>query len=82
VKRPNFEGMSVFQLQVYIEENNYDEDYCTIVDNVPDYDPFQDKPDSFKGTIEEWYTELDSFEDVIRDELMDIARVVYIAKIL
>lgn len=62
----------LFQLMVWAEENNFTEEYDPIYEELPDYNPFQEKPDSFKGTLEEWDEELDSFEKEIKKEYIEI----------
>jgi len=79
MKRPNFESMGLFQLMYFAETNNYDYDYCPFVDDLPDYNPFQDRPENYPGTDEQWQKELDEFEDVIKKEYVEICKKIYIA---
>jgi hypothetical protein len=70
-KKPAFSKMSLFQLMNWLEENNYDrETYLPVVDEVDDmgYNPFQDKPDSYKGSLEDWERELDEVETYLKNK--------------
>ena len=78
MKRPNFESMSVFQLENWIEKFNYDDHYIPLIDYVEEYNPFQDMPDTYQGTIDDWWKELDDFEDFARQQALESAKELYV----
>lgn len=65
----SFSKMSLFQLMNWLEENNYNEEtYLPIVDEIDDmgYNPFQDMPDNYEGTLEDWEKSLDEVESYLK----------------
>ena len=76
-KSPNFDKMSLFQLMIFCEDNNYDDDWCEIVQDLPDYNPFEVKPDSFAGTDEEWEVEIETFSKLVEEEYREICKKIY-----
>lgn len=68
-KGPSFNKMSLFQLMNWLEENNYNEEnYLPIVD-IPDdmgYNPFENMPDNYDGTLEDWEKSLDEVESYLK----------------
>ena len=67
-KKPSFSKMSLFQLMNWLEENNYDDSFSAIVDKIDDmgYNPFQDMPDNYEGTLEDWEKSLDEVESYLK----------------
>ena len=67
-KKPSFSKMSLCQLMNWLEENNYDDSFSAIVDKIDDmgYNPFQDMPDNYEGTLEDWEKSLDEVESYLK----------------
>ncbi len=58
----------------WLEDNNYDrETYLPVVDSVDDmgYNPFQDKPDNYSGSLEDWERELDEVELYLKNQYIE-----------
>jgi hypothetical protein len=70
--------MSLFQLYQFIDDNNYDDDYMQIVESPEEYDIFQEMPESYVGTIEDWHKELDAFEEVAKEEALATSKELYV----
>ena len=81
MKRPRFEEMSLFQLMNFVEENNYSNETgdCIVYELPDEWSPFENKPDNYIGTTDEYYKELDSFEDIVKKEYLEICKKIYIA---
>jgi hypothetical protein len=67
-KNPAFNKMSLFQLMNWLEDNNYDDNFSAIVDTPDDmgYNPFENMPDNYKGTLEDWEKSLDEVESYLK----------------
>jgi hypothetical protein len=70
--------MSVFQLENWIEKFNYDDHYMPLINYDGEYNSFQNMPDSYVGTIEDWWKELDDFEDFARQQALESAKELYV----
>ncbi len=77
-----FDKMSLFQLMNWLEDNNYDENYMPIVDEIDDmgYNPFENMPDNYSGTLEDWEKELDEVESLLKQEYIKSCKIIQAKK--